>query len=453
MNLRKYLKSCNMVYHTTLDPNTAGVVRIHLVPPKKPKPHIPWVVIINGYSVLPLQSAWAVLLKEFIESVNNTEHKSFSGKEIKLLVKDTMKRLKNVFPKTKSTDIQTDLKEIVETLKDIARGKEPTSEIGYMTLADYSKFMSAPHRMDLMVSAMEKKGVWNCNQHCLHCYAANERKSNEAELSLEEWKRIIDACRKACIPSLTFTGGEATIREDLVEMIDYAKWFVTRLNTNGILLSKSLCQELYEASLDSVQVTLYSYDEKVHNELVGGNHYQQTIEGIKNAIEAGLDVSINTPLCSLNRDYVETIKFAESLGVHYFSCSGLILTGNAKTLSSSATRLNKEEITNIIKKAVRYAKSDGRDLEISFTSPGWIDEQELKKLNMIVPSCGACLSNMAIAPNGDVIPCQSWLSGLTLGNMLTDSFKNIWKSKECKKIRKQSACNKNTCPLKAGEEV
>lgn len=452
MNLRKYLKNCDMVYHTTLDPNTAGVVRIHLVPPQKPRPHIPWVVIINGYSVLPLQSAWAVLLKEFIESVNATEHKSLTGEEIKHLVKDTIKRLKKVFPKTNEKDIKKDLKEIVETLKDIAQGHEPISEIGYMTLAEYSKFMSAPHRMDLMVSAMEKNGVWNCNQHCLHCYAAHEIKSNEKELSLKDWKKIIDECRKARIPSLTFTGGEATIRDDLVEMIDYAKWFVTRLNTNGILLSKNLCNKLYEASLDSVQVTLYSYDEKVHNELVGGNHFQQTVAGIKNAIEAGLDVSINTPLCSLNSDYIETIKFAESLGVHYFSCSGLILTGNAKTVISSTTRLTKEEITKIIKKAVRYAKSDGRDLEISFTSPGWIEEEELKKLNMIVPSCGACLSNMAIAPNGDVIPCQSWLSGITLGNMLTDSFKNIWTSKECKKIRKQSASNKNMCPLKAGEE-
>ena len=60
MNFSKYLKECNQVYHTTLDPKTPGVVRIHLVPPQKPKPHIPWVAIINGYSALPLQSAWAI---------------------------------------------------------------------------------------------------------------------------------------------------------------------------------------------------------------------------------------------------------------------------------------------------------------------------------------------------------------------------------------------------------
>ena len=69
MKLAKYLKECNGIYHVTLDPKTTGVVRVHLVPPKKLKPGVPWVAVINGYSILPLQSSWAVLLKEFIEVV------------------------------------------------------------------------------------------------------------------------------------------------------------------------------------------------------------------------------------------------------------------------------------------------------------------------------------------------------------------------------------------------
>ncbi|MDE5566291.1 MAG: radical SAM protein [Anaeroplasmataceae bacterium] len=452
MSLRKYLKNCNEVYHTTLDPNTAGVVRIHLVPPKKLKPSVPWLVIFNGYSVLPLQSAWAVLLKEFIEVLNQYEGKtSISDDEIEKLLKTTLERVKGIFPKTDEKYLKADLKEIIGTFQDIARGKEPNSVIGYMTFAKYAKYMKAPHRMDLMVSAMEKNGCWNCNQHCLHCYAADEVKSKEKELTKEQWFHIIDECKKAGIPSLTFTGGEATIRDDLVDLIEHAKWFVTRLNTNGILLTKELCEKLYKASLDSVQVTLYSYDEEIHNTLVGGNHFKQTVEGIKNAIEAGLDVSINTPLCSLNKDYDKTMEFAYLLGVKYFSCSGLILTGNAKTQESKITRLTKKEISRIVQRAVQYAKAARKDLEVSFTSPGWIDEKDLRMLRMVVPSCGACLSNMAIAPNGDVIPCQSWLSGIHLGNLLKDDFQTIWKNKECQNIRARACKNKNICLLKEEE--
>ena len=42
----------------------------------------------------------------------------------------------------------------------------------------------------------------------------------------------------------------------------------------------------------------------------------------------------------------------------------------------------------------------------------------MKELGLTIPSCGAAMSNMAIAPNGEVIPCQSWLSNNSLGNLL-----------------------------------
>ncbi len=74
---------------------------------------------------------------------------------------------------------------------------------------------------------------------------------------------VLDRLRAANIPQVTFTGGEPTLREDLVELVEAAQWFVTRLNTNGRLLTPALCQKLYEASLDSVQVTLYSHDKDI----------------------------------------------------------------------------------------------------------------------------------------------------------------------------------------------
>ena len=90
------------------------------------------------------------------------------------------------------------------------------------------------------------------------------------------------------------------------------------------------------------------------------------------------------------------------------------------------------------------------NLDIAFTSPGWIDEKNLKKMKMVVPSCGACLSNMSIAPNGDIIPCQSWLNGTSLGNILKDEFKEVWNGEMCKKIRKKASLEEQICLLKEG---
>jgi len=88
-------------------------------------------------------------------------------------------------------------------------------------------------------------------------------------------------------------------------------------------------------------------------------------------------------------------------------------------------------------------------IEISFTSPGWLTEKEMRKLGLDIPACGACLSNMAIAPNGMVVPCQSWLSSNhSLGNILTDNWDEIWNSKECSTIRNRAVHSNDLCQLK-----
>lgn len=264
-----------------------------------------------------------------------------------------------------------------------------------------------------------------------------------------EWKKVIDKCKEAYIPQLTFTGGEPTRRDDLVELIDYSKWFITRLNTNGVLLTEELCQKLYDASLDSVQITFYSANKEEHNKLVGADNFDKTVQGIKNAINAGLPISINTPICSLNKNYKETLEFLNSLGVKYVSCSGLIVTGNATKDKSKETQLSEDELYNILKEACKYANENL--MEVSFTSPGWINEKKLKELGLDIPSCGACLSNMAIAPDGEVVPCQSWLGkDAGLGNILTTNWKDIWNNPLCKKQRNYSAKSLGKCPLKEG---
>ena len=236
------------------------------------------------------------------------------------------------------------------------------------------------------------------------------------------------------------------MRDDLAELVSYARWFVSRLNTNGIRLTKEYCASLRKAELDSVQITFYSADPAVHNRLVGADRYEETFAGIQNALAQNLSVSINTPLCTLNREYVKTLELLHRLGVIYVTCSGLITTGSAATPASEALQLSKEEMEDILRQAVSFCHQNG--MEIAFTSPGWLDGQVFEELNIPSPSCGACLSNMAITPGGNVVPCQSWLSGQPLGNMLADDWNDIWDSEPCRNRRDFSAQLTGECPLR-----
>ena len=157
-------------------------------------------------------------------------------------------------------------------------------------------------------------------------------------------------------------------------------------------------------------------------------------------------MSINTPLCTLNRDYEKTLEFLHGLGVIYVTCSGLITTGSAAGADSEALQLSSEELEEILRRSVDYCHKNG--MEIAFTSPGWLDEKVFEELNIPSPSCGACLSNMAVTPGGNVVPCQSWLDDKPLGNMLADDWEKIWNNETCKERRDFSAQLTGDCPLR-----
>ena len=448
---RRYRRAhLDCVRHITLDPKGPGVVRIHMIPPRDDTPDAPFLLLLNGAQLVPLNLSWAIMLANLMDQLQAYEGQDLAEDQWESLLTAAVEETHRTYPRTKRQTLASDLHLMLTSLVAIAQGREPEAEVGLLSLSDYAPEMTAPHRMDLMVSAMEKDGAWHCNQKCLHCYAAGQPMGETPELSTEQWKTALALLRKANIPQVTFTGGEPTLRSDLVELVQAAAWFVTRLNTNGRLLTPELCAALYQASLDSVQVTLYSAEGNIHNQLVGTNGFNDTVQGIRHAVEAGLIVSVNTPLCSLNTHYAETLRFAHSLGVRYATCSGLIPSGSACGQESRATALTPEQLTDVLRQAVDTAEELG--MELDFTSPGWLDEETLRSLGLnLIPSCGACLSNMAVTPDGKVVPCQSWLSDEPLGDLLHDDWADIWNSPRCAAIRAESAKLEHICQLKEKE--
>ena len=448
---RRYRRAhLDCVRHITLDPKGPGVVRIHMIPPRDDTPDAPFLLLLNGAQLVPLNLSWAIMLANLMDQLQAYEGQDLAEDQWEALLSAAVEETHRTYPRTKRQTLASDLHLMLTSLVAIAQGREPEAEVGLLSLSDYAPEMTAPHRMDLMVSAMEQNGAWHCNQKCLHCYAAGQPMGETPELSTEQWKTALALLRKANIPQVTFTGGEPTLRSDLVELVQAAAWFVTRLNTNGRLLTPELCAGLYEASLDSVQVTLYSAEGNIHNQLVGTNGFNDTVQGIRHAVETGLIVSVNTPLCSLNTHYAETLRFAHSLGVRYATCSGLIPSGSACGQESRATALTPEQLTDILRQAVDTAEELG--MELDFTSPGWLDEETLRSLGLnLIPSCGACLSNMAVTPDGKVVPCQSWLSDEPLGDLLHDEWADIWDSPRCAAIRAESAKLEHICQLKGKE--
>ena len=75
-----------------------------------------------------------------------------------------------------------------------------------------------PHHMTLELTA-------KCNFRCLYCYCVWHERPELAkpELDAAGWKRVLDKCAADGVDEILFTGGEALLRKDLFEIIDYAR--------------------------------------------------------------------------------------------------------------------------------------------------------------------------------------------------------------------------------------
>jgi MoaA/NifB/PqqE/SkfB family radical SAM enzyme len=440
------------VVHATLDPEGPGVVRMHLIPPK---PLIfkdpPSLLILNGSYFLPVGPSWSAILRELFKVLNDVcaDKLTLTNEEIAEVERQVGQNVGKLYPGVTRDRIINDMREILTIAVNVATGQPVPKGLSQgMDLNAMRSFMTAPHRMDLIVAPMSVGSVRECPLECACCYAsAGSVMDVAAPLSTQTWKKIIDKCKAAGIPMLTFTGGEPLSRSDLPELVDYAKWFVTRVNTSGILLTPEMAKALRQASLDGIQITLYSENSAIHDALTGrAKSWDGSVKGIRNALASDLSVSINTPLMELNRHYEKTLRFLHSEGVQYVNCSSLIPAGGAKDQIKTGNALTKEQLSNILSDAVALCRE--LKMELSYTSPGWLSSEELIKIGILTaPLCGACLSNMAVSPSGKVVPCQSWLSGETLGDMIEDRWESVWQNPLCVKIRKEMAAKPN-CGLK-----
>ncbi|MBF0331208.1 MAG: radical SAM protein [Candidatus Omnitrophica bacterium] len=110
--------------------------------------------------------------------------------------------------------------------------------------------------------------TYKCQCRCVHCSAGNFRTSSE-ELTVDAWKKVIDALDALGVPRIHISGGEPTLKQGVDDIIRYAasKGMVTFLETNGFALDESLVLKLKAAGVASIDISLDSTDAGTHDKL------------------------------------------------------------------------------------------------------------------------------------------------------------------------------------------
>lgn len=300
----------------------------------------------------------------------------------------------------------------------------PICDLDVETITPFSRQPSAPYRMDLALT-------YRCNNRCIHCYNEGSRAQNE--LSTADWLRILDKIWNLGIPHVVFTGGEPTLKDNLPELIAYAEnlGLITGLNTNGRRLSQpDYLQKLVEAGLDHVQITLESYNASIHDAIVASRGaWEQTIEGIKNALSSKVFVMTNTTLLKSNsQTLAETLMFLSDLSVPTVGLNGLIFSGRGESVNQE---ISEAGLAGLLEIAKNHVARTGQRL-IWYTPTLYCHFNPIES-GLGVKGCTAALYNMCVEPDGSVLPCQSYYQ--PLGNLLTEPWENIWEHDLARALR------------------
>ncbi len=302
---------------------------------------------------------------------------------------------------------------------------------------------------DLLQFARDKKPVvvWNCTQRCnlkcVHCYAQSEDRDYAGEMSTEEAKTMIDDLAEFGAPVLLFSGGEPTIRKDLVELMHYAKGKGMRvvISTNGTLITAEKAKQYAEVGLSYVGVSLDGARE-THDSFRGlPGSFDKSIEGIRNARDAGIKVGLRMTINKRNwQDIPEIFKVMREENIPRACFYHLVYTGRGselmkEDLSHDETR----EAVRLIMDLTKEMFDDGLAPEILTVdnhADGPFVYMELLKedperaeqvLQLLQWNQGNSSGNgiACVSWNGEVYPDQFWRH-YSMGNVRQRPFSEIW---------------------------
>ncbi len=266
---------------------------------------------------------------------------------------------------------------------------DPVSFLGFDLAAPHSADLTAPLRLDCALT-------YRLPSNTQAEYAPTKRV--DRELTTEEWKTILDKAWGAGIPHITFTGGEATLRDDLPELIAHAEGIgqVCGLLTDGLKLAdKKYLDLLLQTGLDHILFILQP-DNK------------ESWDALETIMPEDVFVTVHI---TLNKDNLKNAKQAlERL-------AGLSVQSLSLTISDNYLR---ETYNTLRDKAAELGLTLKFDLPVPYSANHPVAFETLE--DHILDGAGKAW--LYVEPDGDVLPTQG-KGDQVLGNILNDEWQAI----------------------------
>ncbi len=250
-----------------------------------------------------------------------------------------------------------------------------------------------------------------------------------AELSTDEWTRVIREAAELGVLQIGFSGGEPLARRDLPDLVRAAREanLYTNLITSGIGLDDDRVGALRDAGLDSIQLSFQSDDTDLADEIAGARAHQHKLDAAAKIRATGIPLSLNFVIHRRNIDRLaQMIALAESLRAERVELANVQFYGWA-FLNRAALLPTREQVVRAREIATAAKARLAGKIDIFYVLPDYYETRPKPCLN------GWGQRYLTVTPIGDVLPCptaSSAIPDLRFENIRARALDWIWRESE-----------------------
>jgi PqqA peptide cyclase len=245
--------------------------------------------------------------------------------------------------------------------------------------------------------------TYGCPLHCPYCSNPLELAAYRDELTTSEWRRVLTEARDLGVLQLHLSGGEPLLRRDLAEIVRCAAelGLYTNLITSALGLTRRRAEQLRDAGLDHVQISVQADESATSDRIAGTPSFERKLVAARMVKELGWPLTLNVVLHRHNIDRIAGIlALAEELGADRIELANTQYYGwalrNRDALLPSRAQLERAEV---VVRAV-HERLQGR-MEVIYVLPDHYERYPKPCMG------GWGRRQLTVVPNGDVLPCPT----------------------------------------------
>ena len=288
-----------------------------------------------------------------------------------------------------------------------------------------------------------------CNLNCLHCGSDCRKDDMPEDMPFVGFARVLDQIALEKEPSkivVITTGGEPLVRKDILECGREItrRGFIWGMVSNGMLLDTQKLQQLINAGLKTIAISLDGFESE-HNWMRGnGNSFCRAVNAIKALTNS--DITWDVITCVNARNFSSLSKFKDFLlgiGVTHWRLFTVFPMGRAA--NNMDLQLTSEQF-RLLMEFIKEERGKG-DIRVSYSCEGYLGDYEQNVRNYPF-FCGAGINTASVRYDGAISGCLSIRSKFDQGNIYNDNFMDVWNNRfdvfRNRKWMKQGTCSNCT---------